>query len=114
MYYFGTNLDERFNVPDFWPKPEQTYKIPYEREEISNELDRLKRQRLYKREMRLISEGYSEEEISAALQAPELVGGRKGRRRAGEKEVVGGPLDREAARISDGLRGWFGLGRRTQ
>ena len=39
MYYFGTNLDSRFKVPDFWPKPESTYKIPFEREEIEAELE---------------------------------------------------------------------------
>lgn len=42
MYYFGTNLDGKFSVPDFWPKPEQTHRIPYEREEIKAELERLK------------------------------------------------------------------------
>ncbi|PVH99365.1 hypothetical protein DM02DRAFT_493808, partial [Periconia macrospinosa] len=42
MYYFGTNLDNRFSVPDFWPKEGQTHKIPFEREEIKLELERLK------------------------------------------------------------------------
>ncbi len=42
MYYFGTNLDGRFNVPDFWPKEGQTHKIPYERDEIKKEIERLK------------------------------------------------------------------------
>ncbi|KAF9731919.1 hypothetical protein PMIN06_003094 [Paraphaeosphaeria minitans] len=42
MYYFGTNLDGKFSVPNFWPKPEQTHRIPYEREEIKAELERLK------------------------------------------------------------------------
>jgi protein PET100 len=51
--YFGTNLDRRFTVPDFWPKPEQTHRIPFEREEISSELERLKAKRLYLREKRL-------------------------------------------------------------
>ena len=41
MYYFGTNLDNRFSVPDFWPKPEETNRIPFEREDIRKELDRL-------------------------------------------------------------------------
>lgn len=44
MYYFGSNLDGRFSVPDFWPTPEQTHKIPFEREEITAELERLKAQ----------------------------------------------------------------------
>ncbi|EAT91327.1 hypothetical protein HBI56_015950 [Parastagonospora nodorum] len=46
MYYFGTNLDGKFTVPEFWPKPGQTHKIPYEREEIAKELERLKARNL--------------------------------------------------------------------
>lgn len=46
MYYFGTNLDGRFSVPDFWPKEGQTHKIPFEREEIKKELERLKARNL--------------------------------------------------------------------
>jgi protein PET100 len=42
MYYFGTNLDGRFKVPDFWPKEGATHKIPYDRDEISAEIERLK------------------------------------------------------------------------
>jgi len=53
MYYYGTNLDRRFSVPDFWPKPNQTHKIPFERDEIRSELERLKQKRLYSREKRL-------------------------------------------------------------
>jgi len=53
MYYYGTNLDKRFAVPDFWPKPEQTHRIPFERDEIKSELERLRAKRLYIREKRL-------------------------------------------------------------
>ncbi|KAF2180232.1 hypothetical protein K469DRAFT_291015 [Zopfia rhizophila CBS 207.26] len=53
MYYFGTNLDDRFSVPEFWPKQEQTHKIPYEREEIKSELERLRAKRLALRQQRL-------------------------------------------------------------
>lgn len=53
MYYYGTNLDKRFSVPDFWPKPEQTNRIPFEKEEIHNELERLRQRRLFLREKRL-------------------------------------------------------------
>lgn len=56
MYYYGTNLDNRFSVPDFWPKPEQTNKIPFEKEEIHAELERLKARRLVLREQRLARE----------------------------------------------------------
>ncbi|KAK4115290.1 hypothetical protein N656DRAFT_703643 [Canariomyces notabilis] len=56
MYYFGTNLDNRFTVPDFWPKPENANKVPLERDEIHAELERLRARRLYNRERRLAAE----------------------------------------------------------
>ncbi|KAK0674200.1 hypothetical protein QBC41DRAFT_239615 [Cercophora samala] len=57
MYYFGTNLDSRFSVPEFWPKPENANKIPLERDEIEAELQRLRARRLYLREKRLGEQG---------------------------------------------------------
>ena len=62
MYYFGTNLEERFSVPDFWPAPESTHKIPFEREEIKAEVERLKAKRLAKRAKRLEIEGKIDED----------------------------------------------------
>ncbi|CAK7244733.1 MAG: hypothetical protein STHCBS139747_006279 [Sporothrix thermara] len=56
MYYFGTNLDDRFVVPDFWPKPENANRIPTERDEIHAELERLRTRRLYLRDRRLAEE----------------------------------------------------------
>lgn len=56
MYYFGTNLDNRFAVPDFWPKENQTHKIPFDRDEIQSELERLKARRLALRAKRLEEE----------------------------------------------------------
>ncbi|EFW98991.1 alpha -mannosyltransferase [Grosmannia clavigera kw1407] len=56
MYYFGTNLDERFAVPDFWPKAENANSVPTERDEIHAELQRLRARRLYLRDRRLASE----------------------------------------------------------
>ncbi|KAK4580327.1 hypothetical protein LTR86_000530 [Recurvomyces mirabilis] len=53
MYYFGTNLDSRFSTPDFWPKEGQTHVIPFEREDIKVELDRLKQRRLLNRARRM-------------------------------------------------------------
>lgn len=53
MYYFGTNLDSRFSVPGFWPPPEQSHKIPFEKDEMRAELETLKRMRLEKRARRL-------------------------------------------------------------
>lgn len=56
MYYFGTNLDERFAVPDFWPKPENANTVPLDRDEIQAELARLRARRLYLRDRRLEEE----------------------------------------------------------
>ncbi|MCJ1353507.1 MAG: hypothetical protein MMC33_003493 [Icmadophila ericetorum] len=56
MYYFGTNLENRFSVNDFWPKPETTHKIPFEKEEIKGELERLRARRLARRARRLEEE----------------------------------------------------------
>lgn len=53
MYYFGTNLDTRFQVPDFWPKPEETHKIPFEKDEQMEMKAKLREVRLEKRKRRL-------------------------------------------------------------
>lgn len=60
MYYFGTNLDSRFSTPDFWPKREETHTIPFEKEEIAAELERLKARRLAARARRLELEAQGE------------------------------------------------------
>lgn len=57
MYYFGTNLDSRFSVPDFWPKEGQTHTIPFEKEDIQEELERLRQRRLQNRARRLQMQG---------------------------------------------------------
>jgi protein PET100 len=62
MYYFGTNLDGRFSVPDFWPKEGQTHKIPFEREEIKKELERLKAKNLELKRLREAQGGRSDEQ----------------------------------------------------
>ncbi|ETN40327.1 uncharacterized protein HMPREF1541_04603 [Cyphellophora europaea CBS 101466] len=41
MYYFGTNLDERFSVPDFWPTREHSHTLPYDHSELKSEVARL-------------------------------------------------------------------------
>lgn len=41
MYYFGTNLDNRFSVEGFWPKDSETNKLPRDREELKKEYERL-------------------------------------------------------------------------
>ncbi|RHZ58711.1 uncharacterized protein CDV56_102324 [Aspergillus thermomutatus] len=53
MYYFGTNLDDRFSVPGFWPTAEQSHKIPLEKEEIDRELARMRTVDAVRRERRL-------------------------------------------------------------
>lgn len=52
MYYFGTNLDERFKVPGFWPTTEQSHKIPLEKDEIDKELTRMRMVDVARRERR--------------------------------------------------------------
>lgn len=52
MYYFGTNLDDRFHVAGFWPSAEQSHKIPLEKEEIDRELARMRALDLVRRERR--------------------------------------------------------------
>lgn len=64
MYYFGTNLDNRFSVPDFWPKPGETHRIPFEREEIQSELERLKQRRLALRAERMAKGGEAQPQPS--------------------------------------------------
>lgn len=59
MYYFGTNLDGRFSVPDFWPKEGQTHRIPYEKDEMLSEIERLRTRRLALRAKRLEEEARS-------------------------------------------------------
>ncbi|KAF4556718.1 Pet100-like protein [Elsinoe fawcettii] len=70
MYYFGTNLDEKFSVPEFWPKKEQTHQIPYDRKEIAEELERLKARRLAARARRLELEGKSSASQPESAQGP--------------------------------------------
>lgn len=64
MYYFGTNLDERFSVPGFWPAADQSHKIPMEKEDIDKELARMRMVDAVKREKR-----EKEAEILAQAQA---------------------------------------------
>jgi protein PET100 len=60
MYYFGTNLDNRFSVQGFWPNENQTHKIPHDRDEILSELQRMQQRRLERRAARLEREGMEE------------------------------------------------------
>lgn len=60
MYYFGTNLEERFTVHNFWPTAEQSHKIPESKEEIDRELNRMRRLDTLKRERKLREEQQQE------------------------------------------------------
>src|ERR1700761_2945617 len=53
MWYFGTNLDSKFSVDGFWPTKEQSNRVPRERKDLDEELDRLKSLRLNLRQKRL-------------------------------------------------------------
>ncbi|KAL4927460.1 uncharacterized protein BDV17DRAFT_292459 [Aspergillus undulatus] len=64
MYYFGTNLDERFSVPGFWPTTEQSHKIPLDKEDIDKELSRMRMVDAVRRERR---EAARERELAAEL-----------------------------------------------
>jgi protein PET100, fungi type len=95
MYYFGTNLDAKFSVPDFWPRPEQQHKIPFERDEIESELQRLQRRRLELRTRRLREE-QAEQAANGMenghvenLGVQDAVSGLNGF----NKSLAGGPLD---------------------
>jgi protein PET100, fungi type len=52
MYYFGTNLDARFSIPDFWPTQEQSHTIPREKEDIRREVERIQREIRERKELR--------------------------------------------------------------
>ncbi|PHH72326.1 hypothetical protein CDD80_4606 [Ophiocordyceps camponoti-rufipedis] len=59
MYYFGTNLDNRFAVPGFWPKPEECNRVPRDREEVVAEYERIvaRQRRRQLEEQRRLSDG---------------------------------------------------------
>lgn len=95
MYYFGTNLDSKFSVTDFWPRPEQQHKIPFERDEIESELQRLQKRRLELRARRTREEQAEqagsglENEHAASVGVQEAVAGLNGF----DRSSAGGPLD---------------------
>lgn len=73
MYYFGTNLDSRFSTPDFWPKPGETHTIPFEKEDIKQELERLRARRLAVRAQRLEMENQGQDMDAIADRNPDAV-----------------------------------------
>lgn len=96
MYYFGTNLDERFSVPEFWPKASEGNKVPFEKDEIHAELARLRAKRLYLRDQRLAEE----------KRYNEIHGIRTAEGAVGEGNE-GGEADGEAADVEKKTGGWF-------
>ncbi|OQE93029.1 hypothetical protein PENNAL_c0006G07372 [Penicillium nalgiovense] len=67
MYYFGTNLDDRFATKGFWPTAEQSHKIPLDKEEIDKELARMRMVDAMKREQRQAAEAQAQ--AQAEIQA---------------------------------------------
>ena len=83
MYYFGTNLESRFAVPDFWPSQDQSHKIPYEKEEIRAEIERHQRNMRNVKEMR-------EKEGREALQRAKVAFGQGAQRANMDERQEGG------------------------
>ena len=104
MYYFGTNLDDKFSVKDFWPTKEQLNKIPTEREDIAEEVERMKRRRLHLRDQRL-----REEAEQARLESGVVLQSQN------ERTLRGGPLDQYGENVAKAISregsGWFTWGR---
>ncbi len=73
MYYFGTNLENRFSVPDFWPKPEETNKIPFEKGEQLELAEKLKIARLERRRKRLEAEEQMRDDGNHAATSEEIL-----------------------------------------
>ncbi|OQE34770.1 hypothetical protein PENCOP_c015G00015 [Penicillium coprophilum] len=69
MYYFGTNLDDRFATKNFWPTAEQSHKIPLDKAEIDEELARMRMVDAIKRERRQAAEAQAQAQAQAQLQA---------------------------------------------
>lgn len=105
MYYFGINLDSRFAVPDFWPKRGQTHEIPFEREEIAEELERLKQRRLAARARRLAIEEQGGSTEITRHQEEEM---RAPRREILESTKIQPVGDGEKEGAGKGWMGWFG------
>lgn len=96
MYYFGVNLESRFQVPDFWPALGTTHRLPFDREELKELSEKLKKDRLERKRRRLEREGVlgGAEEERGAGEEP----------RGGQGEVGGrGPPVAESS-------GTFGVG----
>lgn len=88
MYYFGTNLENRFSVDGFWPTQEQSHKIPYERDEIKAEVERIQREMRRRRE--------TDDALDRARGAFREL---KGREAEPERESMGGVAQEETGKV---------------
>ena len=95
MYYFGTNLDTRFQVPDFWPKAEETHKIPFEKDEQVEMKNRLREVRLERRRRRLERGGVLDDG-HVAHDGEEIAVAAAGRSEVGDRGFGRGAIERWA------------------
>lgn len=102
MYYFGTNLDNKFSVKDFWPTKEQLNKIPTEREDISAEVERMKRRRLQLREIRLAEEALEAESQEPSIRMPVT----RALAQGGQLDQLGDNVARAVEREGKGWMDW--------
>lgn len=111
MYYFGINLDSRFSVPDFWPKRGQTHEIPFEKDEIKEEIERLKQRRLAARARRLAAEEQGLD-VSTHANENEVRDGRV-REYLNSTKVLPREGDAPTVEETGGAKkgGWFGFGK---
>lgn len=69
MYYFGTNLDERFAVPDYWPTEANSHTLPYDHKDLKAEVVRLQQEMREKAERRKAREAAQAREAVLEAQA---------------------------------------------
>lgn len=119
MYYFGINLDSRFAVPDFWPKRGQTHEIPFDKDEINAEIERLKQRRLAARARRLAMEDQglstathvNEDEVREG-RVREYLSNTKVLPREGEQQQQQQQQDEVEGVVKEkNTGGWFGWGK---
>lgn len=53
MFYIGHYTHDKLNVPDFWPDPNRLNQIPKDRVELKKEIERLRQERLARKQAKL-------------------------------------------------------------
>lgn len=61
MLYVGNNTHDKLNIEDFWPDPNRLNQIPKDRVELKLEIQRLKQERMERRQRRLEREAAQNE-----------------------------------------------------